>query len=83
MNAPKEAPDIIEDNRPPDSWPGTGMIELVDLKVPENSPNFIFQFGPLLDLPIYIHVDRLNIVKILHSFCTGSLAHFEEGTRSG
>jgi hypothetical protein len=42
MNAAKEAPDIIEDNRPPDSWPATGKIELVDLKVPENSPNFIF-----------------------------------------
>jgi ABC-type multidrug transport system fused ATPase/permease subunit len=56
MNVASEAPDIIEDNRPPDGWPGTGKIELVDLKVPENSPNFnytIFQFSPLLDLAIY------------------------------
>ncbi|KAK1677635.1 hypothetical protein QYE76_038483 [Lolium multiflorum] len=33
MNAASEAPDIIEDNRPPDGWPGTGKIELVDLKI--------------------------------------------------
>lgn len=33
MNVASEAPDIIEDNRPPDDWPSMGTIELVDLKI--------------------------------------------------
>jgi hypothetical protein len=85
MNIASEAPVTIEDNRPPDDWPGTGKIELVDLKVPENSPNFIVIFFLVWStvglINIYVHVDRLNTVEILHSFCMGSLAHFEEGTR--
>lgn len=30
---PGEAPAIIEDSRPPSSWPENGEIELIDLKV--------------------------------------------------
>ncbi|KAL3531179.1 hypothetical protein ACH5RR_010501 [Cinchona calisaya] len=30
---PSEAPTVIEDSRPPSSWPETGTIELIDLKV--------------------------------------------------
>lgn len=30
---PSEAPAIIEETRPPSSWPETGTIELIDLKV--------------------------------------------------
>ncbi|KAF9587955.1 hypothetical protein IFM89_006280 [Coptis chinensis] len=30
---PSEAPLIIEDSRPPSSWPDNGTIELTDLKV--------------------------------------------------
>ncbi|XP_042483594.1 ABC transporter C family member 5-like [Macadamia integrifolia] len=37
---PSEAPAIIEDSRPPSSWPENGAIELIDLKVryKENLP---------------------------------------------
>lgn len=31
---PSEAPAIIEDSRPPSSWPENGTIEIIDLKVP-------------------------------------------------
>lgn len=30
---PSEAPPVIEDSRPPSTWPECGMIELIDLKV--------------------------------------------------
>jgi hypothetical protein len=30
---PGEAPAIIEDSRPPSSWPENGTIEMIDLKV--------------------------------------------------
>lgn len=30
---PSEAPTVIEDSRPPSSWPENGTIELIDLKV--------------------------------------------------
>lgn len=30
---PGEAPPVIEDSRPPSSWPENGTIELIDLKV--------------------------------------------------
>ncbi|KAK4492454.1 hypothetical protein RD792_003263 [Penstemon davidsonii] len=30
---PSEAPELIEDSRPPSSWPQNGTIELIDLKV--------------------------------------------------
>lgn len=32
---PSEAPAVIEDSRPPTSWPENGKIELIDLKVIE------------------------------------------------
>jgi len=35
MHIPSEAPAVIEDCRPPDSWPSHGKVELQDLKVPE------------------------------------------------
>ncbi|XP_042053681.1 ABC transporter C family member 5-like [Salvia splendens] len=37
---PSEAPPVIEDSRPPSSWPENGQIELIDLKVryKENLP---------------------------------------------
>lgn len=31
---PSEAPAMIEDSRPPSSWPANGTIEIFDLKVP-------------------------------------------------
>lgn len=31
---PSEAPPLIEDFRPPPSWPVNGTIQLIDLKVP-------------------------------------------------
>ena len=33
MCIPPEPPAIVEDNRPPSSWPTKGRIELLDLKV--------------------------------------------------
>ncbi|XP_010468340.1 PREDICTED: ABC transporter C family member 8-like [Camelina sativa] len=33
MNIPEEAPAIVEDRRPPSSWPSTGTIHLQDLKI--------------------------------------------------
>ncbi|XP_057976942.1 ABC transporter C family member 8 [Malania oleifera] len=33
MHIPSEPPAIVEDNRPPSSWPSKGRIELQDLKV--------------------------------------------------
>ena len=33
MHIPPEPPAIVEDKRPPSSWPSKGRIELVDLKV--------------------------------------------------
>ncbi|XP_028095170.1 ABC transporter C family member 5-like [Camellia sinensis] len=40
---PSEAPPIIEDSRPPSSWPESGTIELIDLKVryKENLPTVL------------------------------------------
>lgn len=31
---PNEAPPVIEESRPPSSWPENGTIQLIDLKVP-------------------------------------------------
>ncbi|XP_034672820.1 ABC transporter C family member 10-like isoform X3 [Vitis riparia] len=33
MNIPSEAPEVIESNRPPVSWPAIGEVEIYDLKV--------------------------------------------------
>ncbi|XP_031488067.1 ABC transporter C family member 8 [Nymphaea colorata] len=33
MNLPTEAPYIVDDNRPPSTWPENGKIELQDLKI--------------------------------------------------
>ncbi|KAK4838023.1 hypothetical protein QYF36_010422 [Acer negundo] len=33
MNIPPEPPAIVEDNRPPSSWPSKGRIELQELKI--------------------------------------------------
>lgn len=33
MNIPSQPPAIIDDKRPPTSWPQKGRIELLDLKV--------------------------------------------------
>ena len=32
-NIPSEAPEVIESNRPPVSWPAIGEVEIYDLKV--------------------------------------------------
>lgn len=39
---PSEAPAVIEDSRPPPSWPNNGKIELINLKV---SKNYTFLFA--------------------------------------
>ncbi|CAI0546371.1 unnamed protein product [Linum tenue] len=33
MHIPSEAPEVIEDNRPPPSWPSVGKVEICDLKI--------------------------------------------------
>jgi len=33
MHIPSEAPEIIEDNRPPQNWPSVGKVEIRDIKV--------------------------------------------------
>lgn len=39
---PSEAPTIIEDSRPPSSWPENGTIEIIDLKVPSSASHLCF-----------------------------------------
>ena len=39
---PREAPTIIEDSRPPSSWPENGTIEIIDLKVPSSASHLFF-----------------------------------------
>ena len=44
---PSEAPTVIEDSRPPSSWPENGTIEIIDLKVPSSASHlciFVFFF---------------------------------------
>ena len=33
MHLSSEAPEIIEENRPPTNWPSVGKVEIIDLKV--------------------------------------------------
>ena len=33
MHLPSEAPEIIEERRPPTNWPSVGKVEIIDLKV--------------------------------------------------
>lgn len=33
MHIPSEAPEVIEENRPPISWPSEGKVEIQDLQV--------------------------------------------------
>ncbi|CAM8972586.1 unnamed protein product [Rhodiola kirilowii] len=33
MHIPSEAPDVIEENRPPANWPAVGKVEIIDLKI--------------------------------------------------
>ena len=33
MHIPSEAPEVIQDNRPPQNWPFTGKVEICNLKV--------------------------------------------------
>ena len=37
MHIPSEAPEVIEENRPPVSWPTVGKVEIQDLQV-----NFVY-----------------------------------------
>ena len=53
---PSEAPAVIEDSRPPSSWPENGTIELIDLKV-----CYIFCS---VYLPVYLFLD----VKCKHKY---------------
>lgn len=39
---PSEAPTIIEDSRPPFSWPENGTIEIIDLKVLTSASHLCF-----------------------------------------
>ena len=41
---PNEAPSVIEDSRPPSSWPENGTIQLIDLRVFHFFYLFTFQF---------------------------------------
>ncbi|CAM8900537.1 unnamed protein product [Rhodiola kirilowii] len=33
MHIPSEAPEVIEENRPPANWPAVGKVEIIDLKI--------------------------------------------------
>lgn len=33
MHVPSEAPEVIEDNRPPPNWPAIGRVDICDLQV--------------------------------------------------
>jgi len=46
MHIPSEPPAVIDDKRPPPSWPHEGKIELLDLKVRIYS---IYTFVSLVD----------------------------------
>lgn len=37
MYVPSEAPEVIEENRPPASWPNVGKVEIRDLQVKYSS----------------------------------------------
>lgn len=39
---PSEAPTVIEDYRPPSSWPENGTIEIIDLKVLTSASHLCF-----------------------------------------
>ena len=33
MHVPSEAPEVVEDNRPPPNWPVVGKVDICDLQV--------------------------------------------------
>jgi hypothetical protein len=33
MHIPSEAPEVVEDNRPPSNWPAVGKVDICDLQV--------------------------------------------------
>jgi hypothetical protein len=33
IHVPSEAPEVIEDNRPPSNWPAVGKVDICDLQV--------------------------------------------------
>ena len=41
MHIPPEPPAVVEDKRPPPSWPSKGRIELLDLKVGFSSKTYV------------------------------------------
>ena len=54
---PGEAPPIIENSRPPSSWPENGTIELIDLKVcAAVSSYLLYAFILLLDKVPYLFI---------------------------
>lgn len=67
---PSEAPAVIDDSRPPTSWPENGKIELIDLKVIEIHYSFTLYCS-------YITWDKISSVlcesmyfKHYLAFCT-------------
>ncbi|RVX19100.1 ABC transporter C family member 5 [Vitis vinifera] len=70
---PGEAPPIIENSRPPSSWPENGTIELIDLKVcAAVSSYLLYAFILLLDkvrykesLPVVLHSVTANFLVAL------------------
>lgn len=53
---PGEAPPIIENSRPPSSWPENGTIELIDLKVQAVSSYLLYVFILLLNKVSYVFI---------------------------
>lgn len=43
MHIPSEAPEVIEESRPPSHWPPVGRVEIIDLQV---GPRLNFVFSP-------------------------------------
>ena len=59
---PSEAPTIIEDSRPPSSWPENGTIEIIDLKVPCLASHLCFLSSFFFSSQIFMVYFLMNLV---------------------
>lgn len=83
MHIPSEAAEVVEESRPPTTWPSEGRVEIHDLKVAFLLP-YLSALGLIPNSCIASRFDlnRSDIEQMHHLFYAASAARSREGIRS-